>query len=85
VGNQGFPQTEEKSMNPYVMIDVARQRSAERHEAARKANLVRELRKALRQRDREEALVLMQVPDYVDGTFRRPEDAAPAEHISASH
>ena len=72
-------------MNPYAMLEVARQRSAERHEAARKANLVKELRKALRQRDREDALVLMQVPDYVDGTFRRPEDAAPAEHVGAGH
>jgi hypothetical protein len=72
-------------MNPYAMLEVARQRSAERHEAARKANLVKELRKALRQRDREEALVLTPIPDYVDGTFRRPEDAAPAEHVSASH
>jgi len=72
-------------MNPYAMLEVARQRSAERHEAARKANLVKELRKALRQRDREDALVLMQVPDYVDGTFRRPEDAAPAEHVGASN
>jgi hypothetical protein len=70
-------------MNPYAMLEVARQRSAERHEAARKANLVKELRKALRQRDREDALVLMQVPDYVDGTFRRPEDAASAEHVGA--
>jgi len=72
-------------MNPYAMLEVARQRSAERHEAARKANLVKELRKALRQRDREDALVLVQVPDYVDGTFRRPEDAAPAEHVGAGH
>jgi len=70
-------------MNPYAMLEVARQRSAERHEAARKANLVKELRKALRQRDREDALVLVQVPDYVDGTFRRPEDEASAEHVGA--
>ena len=65
-------------MNPYAMLEVARQRSAERHEAARKANLVKELRKALRLRDREEALVLMPVPDYVDGTFRESGDRAHA-------
>ena len=70
-------------MNPYAMLEVARQRSAERHEAARKASLVKEVRKALRQREREEVLVLTPVPDYVDGTFRRPEDAAPAEHAGA--
>jgi hypothetical protein len=70
-------------MNPYVIHEMARQRSAERLEAARKASLVKELRKALRQRERDEALVLTPVPDYVDGTFRRPEDAAPAEHAGA--
>jgi len=67
-------------MNPYAMLEVARQRSAERHEAARKASLVKELRKALRQRDRDDALVMAPIPDYGDGTFR---DAAPAEHIGA--
>jgi hypothetical protein len=70
-------------MNPYVAIEMARQRSAERLEAARKASLVKELRKALRQREREEALVLTPIPDYVDGTFRRPGDAAPTEHVGA--
>ena len=70
-------------MNPYAMLEVARQRSAERQEVARKASLVKEVRKALRHREREEVLVLTPVPDYVDGTFRRPEDAAPAEHAGA--
>ena len=70
-------------MNPYAMLEVARQRSAERQDQARKASLVKELRKALRHREREEVLVLTPVPDYVDGTFRRPEDAAPAEHAGA--
>lgn len=70
-------------MNPYVMLEVARQRSAERNEAARKSSLVRELRKALRQREREEALVLTPIPDYVDGTFARAGDTAPAEHAGA--
>ena len=72
-------------MNPYAMLEVARQRSAERLEAARKASLVKEVRKALRHREREEVLVLTPVPDYVDGTFRRPEDAAPAQHVGAGH
>ena len=72
-------------MNPYAMLEVARQRSAERQEQARKASLVKELRKALRQRDRENDLFQTPIPDYVDGTFRRPEDAAPAEHVGAGH
>ena len=72
-------------MNPYAMLEVARQRSAERQEQARKASLVKELRKALRQRDRENDLFLTPIPDYVDGTFRRPEDATPAEHVGAGH
>jgi hypothetical protein len=70
-------------MYPYVMLEVARQRSAERHEEARRVSLVRELRKALRQREREDALVLTQIPDYVDGTFRGPGDAASAKHVGA--
>ena len=72
-------------MNPYAMLEVARQRSAERHEEARRATLAKELRKALRQREREDDLLLAPIPDYVDGTFRRPEDAAPAEHVGAGH
>ena len=72
-------------MHPYIAMEMARQRSAERLEAARKASLVKEVRKALRHREREEVLVLTPVPDYVDGTFRRPEDAAPAEHVGAGH
>jgi hypothetical protein len=72
-------------MNPYAMLEVARQRSAERHEEARRATLVKELRKALRQREREDDLLLTPIPDYVDGTFRRPEDAAPTEHVGAGH
>ena len=70
-------------MNPYMAMEMARQRSAERLEAARKASLVKEVRKALRHREREEVLVLTQIPDYVDGTFARPADAAPAEHAGA--
>ena len=71
-------------MHPYIALEMTRQRSAERLEAARKASLVKEVRKALRHHEREEVLVLTPVPDYVDGTFRRPEDAAPAEHAGAS-
>jgi len=71
-------------MHPYIAMEMARQRSAERLEAARKASLVKEVRKALRHREREEVLVLTQIPDYVDGTFARPADAAPAEHAGAS-
>ncbi len=70
-------------MHPYMAMEMARQRSAERLETARKASLVKEVRKALRHREREEVLVLMPIPDYVDGTFRRPEDAEPAEHAGA--
>jgi|307.fasta_scaffold263618_2 hypothetical protein len=70
-------------MNPYVILELARQRTAERNEAARRASLVKEVRKALRQRARDEALVLKPIPDYVDGTFRRPGDPAPTEHVGA--
>ena len=40
-------------MHPYIAMEMARQRSGERLEAARKASLVKEVRKALRHRERE--------------------------------
>ena len=71
-------------MNPYVIMELARQRTAERNEAARRASLVKQVRMALRQRARDEALILTPIPDYVDGTYRRPGDPAPTEHVGAS-
>ena len=65
-------------MHPDVMGEMIRQRSAERQAEARQTNLVRTLRRALRQRSRTEGqdtFVVPPIPDYVDGTFRTTEDA----------
>ena len=65
-------------MHPYVMGEVIRQRSAERQAEARQTNLVRTLRRALRQRSRTEGqdtFVAPPIPDYVDGTFHTTENA----------
>ena len=65
-------------MHPDVMGEIIRQRNAERQAEARKTNLVRALRKTLRQRSRTEGqdtFVAPAIPDYVDGTFRTTENA----------
>lgn len=73
-------------MYSYQMVgEVAKQRMAEQHEAARKANRRRAVRKAMRaQRSGAAADVfeLPPVPDYVDGTFRTVDDAAVDEHAA---
>ncbi len=68
-------------MHPYVMGEVIRQRAAERQEEARKAGLVRALRKTLRQRAGNEAadtFAVPRIPDYVDGSFGVTESAGKA-------
>jgi hypothetical protein len=67
-------------MYSYLMVsEVARQRMAEQHEAARKASRRRAARKATKaQRNgtATDVFELPPVPDYVDGTFRAADDAA---------
>ena len=66
-------------MYSYLMVsEVARQRMAEQHEAARKAGQRRAVRKATKAQRGGTADVfeLPPVPDYVDGTFRAADDAA---------
>lgn len=71
-------------MHPDLMLEVARQRAAERRERASNATLARAARNAARaQRESAEApdaVVLPPIPDYVDGTFRGGENQLPAEH-----
>ena len=66
-------------MYSYQMVgEVAKQRMAEQHEAARKAGRRRAARRATKaQRNGTMAAVLEMppIPDYVDGTFRT-DDAA---------
>ena len=75
-------------MNSILMLEVARQRTADQHEAARKANQRRALRKALRSRRNHAAeaaaVELPPIPDYVDGTFRGAEDEAVAERTGTA-
>jgi hypothetical protein len=73
-------------MYPVLMREILNQRVAERQEEARKANLVRALRKARRQRGRAEApdILAQPIPDYVDGTFRGTEDELPAGRAGAA-
>ena len=67
-------------MYSYLMVgEVAKQRMAEHHEAARKASWRRAARKATKaQHDgvAADVIELPPVPDYVDGTFRAADDAA---------
>jgi hypothetical protein len=74
-------------MHPDLMLELARQRTSERQEAARHASLARALRKARRaQRARAEApdtFVAPPIPDYVDGTFRGAETKVAGDHASA--
>lgn len=76
-------------MHPDMMREVARQRGAERREAARNASLARALRKALRaQRTRAQApdnFVVPAIPDYVDGTFHIVEDQGGVQRAGAEH
>jgi hypothetical protein len=73
-------------MHPYLITEIARERIAEQHEAARKAGLRRALRKAAR--GQREHVVrdfdLPPIPDYVDGTFRAAEDQAVAERAGTA-
>jgi len=75
-------------MNPYLMREVARQRTAERHEAARQAGLRRALRKAARARRGQDAAAsaveLPPIPDYVDGTFRAAADPGLTDRAGAA-
>ena len=74
-------------MHPYIMREVARQRAAERQEEARKRNLARVSRKAMRQRNRAEAadsVVLPPIPDYVDGAFAEADHPVPADRTGAA-
>jgi hypothetical protein len=75
-------------MHPYLILELARERTADRHEAARRAGLRRALRKAARaQRGHvapDVAVDLPPIPDYVDGTFREAEDAATADRAGAA-
>ncbi|MBO0825892.1 MAG: hypothetical protein J2P27_18865 [Actinobacteria bacterium] len=75
-------------MNSILMLEVARQRTADQHEAARKASQRRALRRALRsQRNHAPeaaAVELPPIPDYVDGTFRGAEDEAVAERTGTA-
>jgi hypothetical protein len=74
-------------MHPDMMGEMARQRGAERREAARNASFARAMRKAIRaQRTRAEApdtFVVPAIPDYVDGTFHVADDAVPAQRAGA--
>jgi len=67
-------------MYSYQMVgEVAKQRMAEQHEAARKASRRRAARRAVKaQRNGAVASVfeMPQIPDYVDGTFRAADDTA---------
>jgi hypothetical protein len=84
--------TEEWVMNEYLMLEIARQRIAERQESARISRLARDQRTAERYehgRDGkvrgvsargDELVGLPPIPDYVDGTFakdRGPTSAGP--------
>jgi hypothetical protein len=73
-------------MYSYLMVgEVAKQRMAEQHEAARKASRRRAARKATKaQRNgvAADVIELPPVPDYVDGTFRAADDAAVDERAA---
>lgn len=75
-------------MHPDLMMEIARQRTAERYEAARQAGQRRALRKAARARRGHAtapiAVDLPPIPDYVDGTFRTAEDLDAAERAGTA-
>jgi hypothetical protein len=70
-------------MNEYLAVELMRQRTTERHEEARRASLVRSLRQARRQRNRDEALVRRPIPDYVDGSYRTIPEQVQAKSVEA--
>jgi hypothetical protein len=70
-------------MNEYLALELIRQRTTERYEEARQASLVRRLRLARRQRNRDEALVRRPIPDYVDGTYSTIPEQVQAESVKA--
>lgn len=75
-------------MDAYLMLEVTRQRTAEWHEAARKAGLARAVRKAIRAKRNPapaaDSFSLPPIPDYVDGTFRQAEDEAVTQRAGAA-
>lgn len=75
-------------MNPYLMLEVSRQRTAEQRETAWKAGRRRALRKEARAQRASVAAAaaadLPAIPDYVDGTFRTATDLAVAERAGAA-
>jgi hypothetical protein len=77
------PRDQGEIVNEYLALELIRQRTTERYEEAQRASLVRRLRLARRQRNRDEALVRRPVPDYVDGTFRRVPEQVEAKHVEA--
>jgi hypothetical protein len=70
-------------MNEYLALELIRQRTTERYEEARRASLVRRLRQARRQRNRDEALVRRPIPDFVDGTYRTIPEQVQAKSAEA--
>lgn len=76
-------------MHPDMMLEMIRQRGAERRAAARNASFARALRKAIRaQRTRAEApdnFVVPAIPDYVDGTFHIAGEQLPVQRAGAEH
>jgi hypothetical protein len=70
-------------MNEYLAVELMRQRTTERYEEARRASLVRSLRQARRQRNRDEALVRRPIPDYVDGSYRTIPEQVQAKSVEA--
>ena len=70
-------------MNEYLALELIRQRTTERYEEARRASLVRRLRQARRQRNRDEALLRRPIPDYVDGSYRTIPEQVQAKSVEA--
>jgi hypothetical protein len=77
------PRDQGEIVNEYLALELIRQRTTERYEEARRASLVRRLRLARRQRNRDEAIVRRPVPDYLDGTFRSAPEQVEAKHVEA--
>jgi hypothetical protein len=77
------PRDQGEIVNEYLALELIRQRTTERYEEAQRASLVRRLRLARRQHNRDEALVRRPVPDYLDGTFRSAPEQVEAKHAEA--
>jgi hypothetical protein len=73
-------------MHPDLMREIMKQRASDRQEDARKISLARAQRKTKRQRDRTEVpdTLAPPIPDYVDGTFHRPESELPADRVGTA-